>query len=245
MATTAANADWRDPIAGAMPIRAATFQTGDATLTVHALPRREPTRTEDAPASRWSLPLVDRRLDAPTRAAPLAPALLEAIARIEPIYDPTLLDGPVDILPMRVSAGTAEMRDVFADHWRVASADANVDAEAHPLATAWTAGPTPRPCPTYRIRRRHPWHEPALSAPTAADCRAIALWQTRDYAEAAPLAVAVAAPPIPVFAAPEPGSRMSSADFWAARRAQIAGIHDHFQRKWAARSRRPVRTSQN
>lgn len=243
-----ARADWRDPIAGAMPIRPARFETRETPLTVHArLPQDlpQPTSADGVPDTRWSLPLVDRRLDARTRAVPLAPALLEAINRIEPIYDPTLLEGPLDIMPMRISAGTAEMRDVFADHWRVASADANVDTDANPIAFAWTASASPRPCPAYRVRRRHAWREPALSAPSATDCRAIATWQARGYAEAIPLALATASPPLPIFAAPEPGSRMSSTDFWAARRAQIAGIHDHFQRKWAYKGRSRLRASLN
>ena len=142
---------------------------------------------------------------------------------------------------MRISAGTAEMRDLFGDHWRIASADANIDADVRPFAMAWTAGGAPRPCESYRVRRRHDWAEPALSAPTAADCRAILARQARSFADRSPLPVAVAAPPIPVFAAPDPGSRMASADFWAAQRARIASIHAHLHRKWT----KPTRPSQS
>ncbi len=229
----AAHADWRDPIAGGTAILPAHFEQGNGTLTVHALRRPEPGLQDGVSEPiRWSQPLVDRHLDTSTRSAPISAELLEAINRVEPIYDPTLLDGPNVVVPLHISAGTAETRDLFGDHWRIASADANVDAEARPLATAWTAGPLPRPCTAYRVRRRHEWSEPALSATTAADCRAIRARQTRGFADTSPLPIAVAAPPLAVFAAPEPGSRMSSADFWAAQRARIASIHAHLHRKW-------------
>ena len=229
----AARADWRDPIAGATTILPTHFEPDDGSLTVHVSPHHEQGGSEGSSAPpRWSLPLVDRHLDMGVRSAPLATELLEAISRVEPIYDPTLLDGPNVAVSLRVSAGTAEMRDLFGDHWRLASADANVDADARPLATAWTAGAEPRACSAYRVRRRHEWNEPALSAMTAADCRAMRSRQTRGFADGAPLPIAVAAPPIPVFAAPEPGSRMSSTDFWAAQRARIDSIHAHLHRKW-------------
>ncbi len=239
----AARADWRDPIAGATAILPTHFEPDDGTLTVHVSPRHEQGGSESGTAPPgWSLPLVDRHLETSARFAPLAVELLEAVSRVEPIYDTTLLDGPNVAAPLRVSAGTAEMRDLFGDHWRLASADANVDADARPLATAWTAGAEPRACNAYRVRRRHDWNEPALSALTAADCRAISARQARGFADASPLPVAVAAPPIPVFAAPEPGSRMSSTDFWAAQRARIDSIHAHLHRKWIG-SRIALRSS--
>ena len=230
-AAAAARADWRDPIAGATTILPTNFEPGESPLTVHAAPRLDGGDGGGVPF-RWSQPLVDRRLDTGTRSAPLAAELLEAITRIEPIYDPTLLDGPNVVVPLHISAGTAETRDIFGDHWRLASADANVDADTRSMAAAWTAGPAPRPCAAYRVRRRHEWSEPALTATTAADCRAIRARQARGFADTSPLPIAVAAPPIPVFAAPEPGSRMSSTDFWAAQRARIDSIHAHLHRKW-------------
>ena len=245
--TVSARADWRDPIAGATGILPTHFeQGGDGTLTVHAAPRRETAPSDGAGSIvHWTLPLVDRRLDAGERIAPLAAELLDAITRVEPIYDPTLLEGPNVVVPMHVSAGTAEMRDIFGDHWRLASADANVDADVRPLATAWTAGAGPRPCSAYRVSRRHEWGEAALSAPNASDCLAIRQRQARRFADASSLPVAVAAPPIPVFAAPEPGSRMSSADFWAAQRARIAGIHAHLHRKWTGARPRDIASAQH
>lgn len=246
----AARADWRDPIGGATAVLPAQFEPDDGTLTVHISPRRAPAPPDGGAAPfHWSQPLVDRHLGAGERFAPLGIGLQEAIGRIEPIYDPTLLDGPNDLVPMHVSAGSAETRDLFGDHWRLASADANVDADARPLAVAWTAAAAPRPCSAYRVRRRHDWHEAALSATTAADCRAILARQARSFADTSPLPVAVAAPPIPVFAAPEPGSRMTSADFWTAQRARIASIHAHLGRKWIGGAKpsatRPVRNASN
>ena len=239
----AARADWRDPIAGATTILPTHFEPDDGTLTVHVSPRHEPSGADGGSAPfRWSQPLVDRHLDTSARSAPLAVELLGAVSRIEPIYDPTLLDGPNAAVSLHVSAGTAEMRDLFGDQWRIASTDANVDADARPLATAWTAGAEPRACSAYRVRRHHDWNEPALSATTAADCRAIRARQARGFADASPLPVAAAPPPIPVFAAPEPGSRMTSADFWAAQRARIDSIHAHLHRKWSG-SRIALRSS--
>ena len=136
----AARAEWRDPIGGATTVLPAHFEPDDGTLTVHISPRRVPVQPDGGTAPfRWSQPLTDRHLGAGERYAPLDTRLQEAIGRIEPIYDPTLLDGPNDIVPMHVSAGTAEARDLFGDHWRLASADANVDMDARPLAAAWTA----------------------------------------------------------------------------------------------------------
>ena len=236
----ATRADWRDPIAGASPVVPASLEFGESMLTVHASPHQhDPAQDGGGAPIHWSQPLTDRRLDASQRIAPLDGGLVDAVKRIEPIYDPTRLDGPFEAEPMRISAGTAEMRDLFADHWRIASPDANVDTDVSPIALAWGVGPTARPCEAYRVRRRHDWQEPALSAPTTADCRAIGVRQARGFADAAPLAIAVAAPPIPVFAAPEPGSRMSSDAFWAAQRARVTGIHAHLHRKWS----RPIQTA--
>lgn len=237
VAAASARAEWRDPITGASPILPASLEFGESMLTVHAAPRRNDPAQEGGPESgsvpRWSQPLTDRRLDPGQRVAPLDISLVDAVKRVEPIYDTTKLDGSFESEPMRISAGTAEMRDLFGDHWRVASTDANVDADVSFIAGAWTAGTTARPCESYRVRRAHDWREPALSAPTAADCRAIRARQARGFSDTAPLAIAIAPPLVPIFAAPEPGSRMSSEDFWAARRARVASIHGHLHRKWS------------
>lgn len=232
-----ARADGRVAMPGATAMLPTSFEPGLAPLTVHALPRAAPAPDGAAVPPGWNQPLVDRRLDTATRSAPLSADLLETMSRIEPIYDPTLLEGPNVIVPMRISAGTAETRDLFGDHWRMASADANVDVDARPIATVWLAGGAPRPCIGYTVRRSHAWREPALTAPTAADCRAIQARQLRGFKDAAFLPIAIAAPPLPVFAAPAPGARMSSADFWAAQKARITAIRDHLHRKWSAPAR--------
>ena len=76
-----------------------------------------------APSAVWAFPLVDRHLTAAEKIGALAPDLLEAIGRIEAMYDPKRLDGTGAPPPMAVSAGTAAMNNVFADRWRRADPD--------------------------------------------------------------------------------------------------------------------------
>ena len=235
-------ADWRSPIAGAPPTLPSRFEPvsrsapglidpGEALL--QAMPDPEPAPAVILPplvvANPFAFPLLDRRLSPSAKNAPLDPDLLEAILRIEPIYDPTLVDGPAAEHPLAVSAGTATMDDVFADHWHVASADPNVNRKVRYLAMAWAR--TGRlACDAYTKTRPHGFGDPALNALSDADCAALSPSQTVGLER--PVAIASGRNGVPVFAAPLPGARLSSQDFWAAQRARIAAIQAHLHRKW-------------
>lgn len=178
---------------------------------------------------RWSPPLVDRTLTASEREENLAPELQEAINRIEPIYDPTRLDGPQDVLPLHVSAGTASMNDVFGERWTIATDDPNVNAKVYSIAMAWQMK-GPQPCDAFAKNRVHDIGAPALTQLFAADCARLQIRQVRQ--SDGPIPIVVARISVPVFAAPLPGSRMSSGDFWAAQRSRIDAIQARLHRKW-------------
>ena len=181
-------------------------------------------------ASTWTLPLFDRRLSQQQRDADLATDLVDAITRIVPLYDPTRLEGPEDGTLLKVSSGTAVTDSVFADRWRRADEDPNVNVKVAYLAYAWQMKPAP--CDAFFKNRAHGFGEPALTALAAEDCRRIADNQARGFAATLPASIVAAAVSVPVFAAPLPGSRLSSKDFWAAQRARVAAIQAHLAQRF-------------
>ncbi len=178
----------------------------------------------------WSLPLVDRTLTQTQKTAEIASELVEAISRIEPLYDPTRLEGADAPQVLKISAGTALMDSVFADRWRRASLDPNVDLKVTYLALAWRTQGVP--CEAFSKNRAHDFGEPALTALSAQDCADVARAQEQRFVDGTPAPIVVAPISVPVFAAPLPGSRLSSKDFWAAQRARVAAIQAHLDRKW-------------
>ena len=228
----AVGAELDRPISGAPAALPSRFVPMRYTITQPNPPPTvapEPTRPVVERPFVFALPLVDRRLSLTEKAAPLAGALIDAMARIEPLYDPTLIDGPADDHAMSVSAGTAMMDDVFADHWHAASADPNVNRKVPYLAMAWERMPG-LACDAFFKNRAHGYGDPALTALTPSDCAALSPRQAAGLDR--PLEIASGRNSVPVFAAPLPGSRLSSADFWAAQRARIAAIQAHLHRKW-------------
>lgn len=240
---TQALADWRSPIAGAPSILPSRFTPQRFDVVIPAAP---PPPTSPAPARPpapdaapgWTMPLLDRDLTEAEKAEPLDGELIEAIGRIEPLYDPTRVDGPDTAPPTRVSGGSAEMSDVFGERWRRLDLDANVDRKASPLARAWQGRDNP-PCDAFAKVRTHAFDDPALTALDPDDCAALRTQSARGYLDQPISPVAVAWIGVPVFAAPLPGSRMSSADFWAARRAKIEEIQARLRRKWEKGSAPP------
>ncbi len=222
-----AGADWRAPIVGAKPIlpaRFVPFQWVRADAAAAAWPTATPDtlREADAPIA-WIAPLFDRRLSPAERAANIAPDLLDAILRIEPLYDPTRLYGPESAVRMSVSAGTATMDSVFADRWRRAAPDANVNRRVDYIAKAWQSSPDVACDGFTKARPRAGYEQPALTELTQGDCEALIDSEADGY-DAPPVPIVAGLLDIPVFAAPLPGERMSSKDFWAAQREKIARI---------------------
>ena len=223
-----ARADWRTPIAGAPPILPARFLPREAKI-VATLPSAPAAAAElsdaesDAPIA-WIAPLVDRRLTAAERTADLAPELQDAIMRIEPMYDPTRIYGAATPVRMSVSAGTAAMDSVFADRWQRADPDANVNQRVRYIALAWHRR-GPLACDAFmKNRPRAGYEQPALTELSRVDCALLARVQTQGFDEEPPAPIVVGWIAVPAFAAPMPGSRMSSDAFWAARRADIARV---------------------
>ena len=183
-------------------------------------------------ASTWVRPLLDRRLSQAEKAAALAPELIDAILRVEPIYDPTRLEGPNTAPTMAISAGTAAMDNVFADRWRLADRDANVAQTATTLATVWQAKGV-LPCEAFTKRRLVGPDEVVQTVLTGNECAALLATEARGFAQDAPVPVTMApSARVAVFAAPLPGSRMSSADFWTAQKARIAAIQNKLPGAW-------------
>ena len=232
-----ARAEWRGPIAGSRPILPSRFVPSEPPRLVAALPEFrgaiEDTQA-DSPIS-WIAPLVDRRLSASQKSAGIAPELLEAILRIEPIYDPTRLEGPQSPVRASVSAGTAAMANVFADSWDRADPDANVSQRVSYIAMAWTRHGA-LPCDAFmKNRARAGYERPALSALSAADCAELLRAEEAAPSDtAAPVPIVPGWIAVPTFAAPMPGSRLSSEAFWAARRAEIASVEEELRlrRTW-------------
>ncbi len=166
--------------------------------------------------------MFDRRLSADERSAPLSPDLDYAIMRIEGIYDPARPDATGLGLRMSVAAGTASMSNVFADRWHLGDTDANVSYSVRYIAQAWQKGDA-EPCGAYS-KHRPTFGIVEVTALEASDCARIAGLRGPQEAVWRTLIVAAAPVSVPVFAAPEPGARLSSDDFWAAQKARIEAI---------------------
>jgi hypothetical protein len=181
-----------------------------------------------APVATWTRPLTDRQLGSAEKTAALAPDLVDALLRIESIYDPTRVDLLGDAPAMEVRAGTASMNNVFADRWHLADTDPNVHYRVRYLAQAWMQ-PLDQDCDAFS-KNRSSDGGPALTALSAGDCARLA--RVRSNADDAWMVIARAAVEIPIFAAPLPGARLAGSDFWAAQKARIAAIQARLQNKW-------------
>ena len=178
-------------------------------------------------------PLTERTLSASRRAEPIEPELREAMERIEPVMDPTRLDGPFVPPVFRIWPGTASLVDAFGEHWRLASDDPNVQLPVSPYALAWHRAAS-LACDDFVKNRAHPVGAPALSALSRADCERVRRRAAQRRDDAAPVPIVAAALKLAVFAAPPPGSRMTSQDFWAAQKARVEAARTALLRKWRA-----------
>ena len=180
----------------------------------------------------WSRPLFDRRLSQTEKGAALAPELMDAILRVEPIYDPTRLEGSFTTQPMAIGAGTAAMDNVFADRWRLADPDANIAQTTTALAIVWQANGA-LPCEAFTRRQLIGPDEIVATTLTGTECALLLAREARGFAQDAPIPIVKASSSsVPVFAAPLPGSRMSSTDFWAAQKARVAAIRSKLPGSW-------------
>jgi hypothetical protein len=228
-----ARADMRTAITGAAPILPEDFTPLDRHLIeAVATPEETPvglkTEPNEPPPVAWTRPMTDRQVGGAEKAASLAPDLTEALLRIESIYDPTRVDLLGEAPVMEVRAGTASMNNVFADRWHLADTDPNVHYRVRYLAQAWLQ-PGDRDCDAFS-KNRSSDGGPALTALSASDCDRLA--RVRSQPNDAWMVIARAAVDLPVFAAPLPGARLSSGDFWAAQKARIAAIQARLQNKW-------------
>ena len=249
------NVRWFTAISGSRAILTTQFVTrstaaAGSTPTAEAASDDEARETNEAlqnaamPALtvHWSLPLVSRFLSPSRRLESMSPDLQDAINRIEPIYDQTRFDGLYSdaTAPLRVSSGTASLGDIFGEHWHLASDDPNVNARVSVIGLAWRRSGN-EPCEAFTKDRQHEAGEPTLTHLDEWDCRKLQDRQARRVSDAAPIPLVVAPLSVPVFAAPMPGSRLSSEDFWAAQKARINAIQARLRRKWdAARPAMPA-----
>ncbi len=212
-------------IAGAVPILPAftatrgTWKAAEPDPIAVSVP---PDPSENGGPAMPAPPLFDRRASASERGAPLSPDLDYAIMRIEGIYNPGRLDATGGVTRMSVAAGTASMSNVFADRWHFGDTDANVNYSVRYLAQAWQKSDA-EPCSAYSK------HRPTLgivevTSLGAADCARIAALRGPQEAVWRQLTIAGAPVSVPVFAAPEPGARLSPEAFWAAQKARIEAI---------------------
>ena len=234
-----AHAEPRGAIAGSRPILPSRFVPDEPRFVPQGSPRLVASLPEmrdapqlpapDSPIS-WIAPLVDRRLSEAQRSVNISPDLLDAVMRIEPIYDPTRLEGPQTPVGASVSAGTAAMDNVFADSWDRADPDANVSQRVPYIAMAWMRKGA-LPCDAFmKNRARAGYERPALTALTQADCAELLHAQSAtSWEAAAPVPIVAGWIAVPTFAAPMPGSRLSSDAFWAARRAEIARVEEELR----------------
>ena len=166
-------------------------------------------------------PLFERHLTVAERSADLAPELINAILRIEGIFDPTRqgVFGPA--LRMKIRAGTASMTDVFGEHWRRADTDPNVHARVAYLAQEWLK-PAARVCADFwRFRPQDIAAGLDMLAP--ADCERL-MRRRVGYDAHEIVVIERQATVLPVFAAPYPGSRFSPEALQAVVKAHLRAV---------------------
>ncbi len=237
-----AHADMSAPIAGSAPIipafTAAPTRSAPAAITTSI----EARLAEEAQS--LAAPLFERRLSARERSADLAPDLAEAILRIEGVYDPARAGAGGDAPPMSVFAGTASMGNVFGERWHIGDTDATVSYAVRYIAEAWQKGDA-EPCIAYRK------HRPSesiveVTALGAGDCARIEGLRGAQESLLTHLTIVQAWLSVPVFAAPQPGARMTPEAFWTAQKARVEAIRARIQfqrRRQRRRSRRAANRS--
>lgn len=235
---TGARADMSAAIAGSAPILPA-FSTAKAVPAIRPMAPQAAGGDEDASSDASgpmpAAPLFDRRLSAEERTADISPGLAYALLRIEGVYDPTRVYG-TEPTRMRIMAGTASMNNVFGDRWHLGDTDANVSYVVRYIAQAWQKG-SAEPCGAY-LKRRPSVDIVEVTSLGPDDCARIIGLQGPQDAAWTQLAIAAAPTSAPIFAAPEPGARMSSDAFWAAQKARIEAI----KARIAFQRRRPATT---
>ena len=225
---------WRD-IKGAEAILAPRFVSPNAEIVPVSAKTTLPSNdTPPTLTGRWILPLIDQSLTQTEKTEGLAPDLQDAIYRMEPMFDPTRVDGPLDAVPLRISPGSAALADVFGEQWHLASDDPNVDIQVPSIGIGWRLAAI-APCDFFRKRRPREVGMLALDALSLKDCSRILHRRGRRGDDAEPLVVVGAPISLAAFAAPMPGGRLSSTDFWAAQKARVAAIEAHLLEQREAR----------
>jgi hypothetical protein len=189
-----------------------------------ANPDKAEDTSEDLQSSVPIPSLFDRTLSVQEKSVPIGTDFIDAILRIEGIYDPTRIGLFGPSLRMQIRPGTMSMSNVFADQWYVAARDPNIHYRTDVLAETWL-WPVPRDCEGFK-RFRPDDSEIVFDRLSAQDCQAIkGPIETYGVVVSAPLS-------LPVFAAPYPGNRLSSADFISAQEAHVRAIRERLRLKW-------------
>ncbi len=234
--------EWRD-IKGGRAILPPRFVPSSSDPVTASLPRKLPRDTSETPPNplmaRWILPLMDRALTPTERTDGLAPELQEAINRVEPMFDPTRLDGPLDAIPLRISTGSASLDDVFGEHWHLASDDPNIEIRVSSVGLAWRLAAL-LPCDFFLKRRPREVGDLALDSLTEEDCARMMRRRAKRFDDSRPIVIVSASISLPAFAAPSPGARLSSSDFWAAQKARVEAVEARLQQKWGVARPEPV-----
>lgn len=175
----------------------------------------------------WVIPMFDRQLSAAEKAEDMSPDLIDAIIRIEGIFDPTRIPPFGSSLRMTIRPGTASMNNVFADRWIRADTDPNVHYRTRYMADAWLHfGVMDHSCDAFDKYR--PIDSALyLEMLSPSDCERLTFLHESSGPEPimyTPIAVAFVS--VPVFAAPYPGGRLSAAELKAALEARRAAALD-------------------
>jgi hypothetical protein len=121
------------------------------------------------------------------------------------------------------------MNNVFADFWRIADTDANVDYRVKYIAEAWHQRNI-RDCAAFS-KRRFMFGTIVQGNLYESDCIRLKLLRNHSDDLFANFRIVAAALSVPVFAAPLPGDRLSTHDFWAKQEARIAILKENLRLK--------------
>lgn len=172
-----------------------------------------PEHDEDATSPGWVTPLMDRVLRTSEQTRDLAPDLREAMSRIDGLYTTVLKLDPNDITL------------AWSDHSTVRT--------FKPLRTTASYMEGLGPCEVFtRPRQRH---ARTLTLLSPADCYGLMRSEPRRLRGLTATVMTSSNDSAPLFAAPLPGARLSSQEFWTEQKARIKSIEAQLHGGWHER----------